>query len=75
MKTLFSICFAVTLLASCAPAHDVEPTICSNGFAPSGNAITMGSESSVDLVKAIYYWAAVMFATVSFGRSGRNCGN
>ena len=53
MKTLYSICFAVTLLASCAPAHDVEPTICSNGFAPSGNAITMGSESSVDLVKAI----------------------
>lgn len=32
---------------------DVEPTVCSNGFAPSGNAITVGSESSVGLVEAI----------------------
>lgn len=50
--------FACLLLASCTPGADSVPTDsdfsnCANGFAPTGNAVTMGSQSSVDLVKSI----------------------
>ena len=45
------------MLASCNPggeAPNVESsTPCANGFAPTGNPVTMGTESAVDLVKSI----------------------
>ena len=47
------------MLASCNPCEwpkrvNVESaTPCANGFAPTGNPVTMGTESAVDLVKSI----------------------
>lgn len=57
MKTYFPL-FACLLIASCSSSTEsstdgASASDCANGFAPTGNAVTMGSQSSVDLVKAI----------------------
>ena len=45
------------MLASCNLGGEVSlvesSSRCANGFAPTGNPVTMGTESSVDLVKSI----------------------
>lgn len=53
MRLLAIACLAATLLGACTPAPVSEPVVCANGFAPTGKPVTMGSESSIDLVKAI----------------------
>ena len=53
MRILFTACLAAALLVACTPAPVSESPVCANGFAPTGKPVTMGSESSVDLVKAI----------------------
>jgi hypothetical protein len=53
MRIFQIACCAAIVLVACAPANEAEPMACSSGFAPTGNALTFGSESSVELVKAI----------------------
>ena len=53
MRLLLSSFLAATLLVACTPTPVSESAVCANGFAPTGKPVTMGSESSVDLVKAI----------------------
>lgn len=57
MRLYSTLFLGLFLLASCNPGGespgDASATPCANGFAPTGNPVSMGSESAVDLVKAI----------------------
>lgn len=57
MRLLSSLFVGLVLLASCNPGGQTSQvessTRCANGFAPTGNPVTMGTESAVDLVKSI----------------------
>ena len=56
MRMYSTLFVGLLILASCNPAGDssqASSSNCANGFAPTGNPVTMGTESGVDLVKAI----------------------
>ena len=57
MRLYSTLFLGLFLLASCNPGGEspegASSTPCANGFAPTGNPVSMGSESAVDLVKAI----------------------
>ena len=57
MRLYSTLFLGLFLLASCNPGGEspegTSSTPCANGFAPTGNPVSMGSESAVDLVKAI----------------------
>ena len=56
MRMYSTLFVGLLILASCNPAGEssqASSSNCANGFAPTGNPVTMGTESGVDLVKAI----------------------
>ena len=53
MRLYSTLFLGLFLLASCNPGGEspegASSTPCANGFAPTGNPVSMGSESAVDL--------------------------